>query len=112
MSIAAWCRPKLLVMTPVFRRLGISFPSLKTGSEKPTMKKLSKAAQARWIDRIFAGQVLSGGGIAYRSVSEVKKNASLGQLKAAIRKHKYHLVQIGTLYVIVGHTPASLKFIC
>ncbi len=74
--------------------------------------KPSKGAQTRWIKRIFSASAAQHGGIVYRGVDQVRRWASLRELKAEVRARGFHLLQVGDLYVIVCQSPANIKVIC
>lgn len=74
--------------------------------------KSSRGAQTRWIRRIFTAGATQHGGIVYRGVDQVRRWASLKELKAEVRERGFHLLQVGDLYVIVCQSPASIKVVC
>lgn len=76
------------------------------------MSRPSKGARDRWIHRTLAARVLRHGGIVYRGVDQVKKWASVTELKSEVQARGYHLLQIGDYYVVVGHDPARVEVLC
>jgi hypothetical protein len=76
------------------------------------MKKPSKEAQRKWIERLFATREANTGGIVRRGVGEVKYRASFKRLKDAVEARKFHLVQIGESYVVICRSGANIKIIC
>lgn len=72
----------------------------------------SKDAQHRWIERIFSAKAARSGGIVYRAVDQVNRWGSFKELKDAAKSRKFHLLRVGDLYLIICHSPASVKIIC
>jgi hypothetical protein len=64
-----------------------------------------------WIQQIFRAKAARNGGIVRRKVESVKKYASLAQLRAEVRRRRFHMLQTGDQYLIICND-GFFKTIC
>jgi hypothetical protein len=57
-----------------------------------------------WIDQIFKARVAKNGGVVRRKKSSVHKYASHYALVRAVKRRRFHLIEIGDWYVILCNT--------
>ncbi len=54
----------------------------------------------QWIKQIFSAQAATNGGIVRRKVADVRRYASMAQLKQEVRERGFHMVLAGDDVVI------------
>ena len=64
-----------------------------------------------WIKQIFKAQAVKNGGIVRRKVDNVKKYATVKELKAEVKRRKFHMLQTGDQYLIICN-PGYFRTIC
>ncbi len=60
--------------------------------------------QNSWIEQIFDSQQAQQGGMVRRSVSSIRRFASINELIYAVRLRGFHMVRNGAQYVIFCNT--------
>lgn len=53
-----------------------------------------------WIGQVFKAKQVTSGGIVRRSAKSVLENATEAELIAEVKKRKFHMILVGTQYVI------------
>ena len=66
---------------------------------------------SEWIDQMFDAEAVDKGGIVRRSVADVEKYASKGELMEAVRSRCFHLLETGNQFVIICNT-GEFKIYC
>ena len=66
---------------------------------------------SEWIYQVFEADAVQRGGIVRRSVSDVEKYASRGELVQAVRQRGYHLLETGDQFVIICNS-GEFKIYC
>ena len=64
-----------------------------------------------WIRQIFRAQAERNGGIVRRKVDNVKRYATVKDLKAEVRRRKFHMLQTGDQFLIICN-PGYFRTIC
>lgn len=65
----------------------------------------------RWIEAIFKAKIAKRGGIVRRSRASVLKNASVRELRIAVKRRGFHLIRSGGQYVIIC-SGGEIKVLC
>lgn len=64
-----------------------------------------------WLNKVFKAGQVNKGGVVRRSVTSVKKYASIKELQNEVRIRRFHLLRMGDQYVIVCNG-GYLRLIC
>ncbi len=64
-----------------------------------------------WIDQIFDSKIAKRGGTVRRKKSSVATYSSLAELKAEVKKRKFHMIEHGDQYIIFCNK-ALVKIVC
>jgi hypothetical protein len=67
--------------------------------------------ESAWIGRIFEA-IAANGGIVRRSKADVRHYASEDALKRAVIRRGFHLLDIGTQYVIICRGGGEMRWVC
>lgn len=59
---------------------------------------------SQWIENIFNAKIAKEDGVVRRKKTTVARCASLDELVAAVKKRKFHMIEIGDQYVILCNT--------